>query len=151
MIKNDLSNSLIKNVINVFLSGIELNKLSYDSFDVKYDDSKIEAHKYYVGFFAETLVSDKKIDFCFVDFNLKQSFTDYLVILLINKQPYIIGIIDGSDIFIKYNIDNPSDVKLLTKLKICLDIEAALDFGWSFYESSEHEDYFLSILEKFLY
>jgi hypothetical protein len=151
MIKNDLSSSLIKNVINVFLSGIELNELSYESFDVKYDDSKIESHKYYIGFFAETLVSDKKISFCFVDFNVKQSFTDYLVIMLINKQPYIIGIIDGSDIFIKYHDESPADVKLLTKLKICLDIEAALDFGWSFYESSDNEDYFLSILEKFLY
>lgn len=151
MIKNNLDESIIKNILNVFLSGLHVNKINYSSFDVSYDDNKIESHKYYTGYFSEFLSSDKKIHFCFVDFNIKQQHTDYLVILSINNFQYIIGIIDNTEVFVKFDKDTSVDVKLITKLKICLDIETALDLGWSFYESSEYEDSFMSILEKFLY
>lgn len=151
MIKNNLSESVIKNILNAILAGLHVNKIPFSSFDVSYDDNQIKSHKYYLGFFSESLSSATKINFCFIDFNSKESFVDYLVILSLNNQPFIIGMIDGSEVFVRYDKEASSDVSLITKLKICLDIEVALDLGWSFYESSENEDYFLSILEKFLY
>lgn len=151
MIKNNLSQSLIFNILNTFLSGISLNKFEYKSIPIDYGDGMVYNHKYYCGYFSELLSSNFKIHFLLTDLNLNNNFKDYILILLIKEEYYIIGSIDSQDVFASLKKESIQNLPIKLQLKLCLDLETAIDLGWSWHSSYELEDKLMIILDKYLY
>lgn len=151
MIKNNLNESLIKNILNIFLSGIYINKFENKIITINYDDNINYNHNYYCGFFSENFNSNFKINFLLIDLNLNNNNEDYVLICCIKNVHYIIGIIDQQDIFVKYEENVTKPLLLKTKLKLTLDLESAVDIGWTFHQDLQFEEDMMNILQKFLY